>query len=103
MAKLDKRLGLEISSPPLVRSSSPNRAKRIDRLLGRDWRIAFPFVLPVVLIMIGLIAWPFINALLLSMTTRSLINGTTQYVGLANYARLLTDTDFIISVKNTMV
>ncbi|MBX3081460.1 MAG: ABC transporter permease subunit [Anaerolineae bacterium] len=98
---MDKRLELEVSST-LSRGSAANHTRRIERLLGRDWRIALPFVLPVVIIMVGLIAWPFINAILLSMTTRSLINGTTQYVGMSNYARLLTDTDFIVSVKNTL-
>jgi len=62
-----------------------------------------PFVLPIIIIMAGLILWPFINAILLSMTTRSLITRTEQYVGLDNYARLLNDTDFIKSVVNTLV
>lgn len=99
---MDKRLGLEMSST-LVRSSPDSRPKRIDRWLGRDWRIALPFVLPVVIIMTGLIAWPFINAIFLSMTTRSLINGTEQFVGMSNYTRLLKDNDFIVAIKNTVV
>ena len=65
--------------------------------------MALPFVLPVVLIMVGLIMWPFINAILISMTSRSFVTRTDQYVGLANYARLLEDADFLSAVRNTVV
>jgi multiple sugar transport system permease protein len=90
-------------SPRLFQPSTARRFSRIEAILGRDWKVALPFVLPVVIIMGGLILWPFINAILLSMTVRSLVTRTESYVGLANYARLLTDADFINSVRNTVV
>ncbi|MBN8638230.1 MAG: ABC transporter permease subunit, partial [Anaerolineae bacterium] len=65
--------------------------------------MAIPFVIPIVLIMGGLILYPFINAVQLSMTTRSLITRTEVFVGFDNYARLFQDTDFISSVRNTLV
>ena len=34
----------------------------VDDFLGRDWKIALLFVLPMVVLMVGLIFWPFINA-----------------------------------------
>ncbi len=37
------------------------------------------------------------------MTVRSFITRTDQYVGLANYERLLQDSDFISSIRNTFV
>ncbi len=76
---------------------------RLNALLGRDWRIALPFVLPIVLIMVGLIFWPFINAIILSMTTRNVMTRSDVYVGLDNYARLLKDTDYLNSVGTTLV
>jgi multiple sugar transport system permease protein len=75
--------------------------RRLDTILGRDWRVAIPFVLPIVIIMGGLILWPFINAILVSMTTRNVITRTDQYIGLDNYARLLKDVDFRNAVANT--
>jgi len=83
--------------------AATRRKSRVDALLGRDWRIALPFVLPIVVIMGGLILLPFVNAILLSMTTRSLITRTEQYVGLANYARLLQDSDYFTTLNNTLV
>ncbi len=95
---------VELNAPPLVsRRPSANRRSRIDIILGRDWRVALPFVLPIAIIMIGLILWPFINAILLSFTTRSLVTRTESYVGLDNYARLLKDTDFLGTVGNTLL
>jgi multiple sugar transport system permease protein len=71
-------------------------------LLGRDWKVALLFVLPVVIIMAGLILWPFISALLRSLTVRSLLTGQEQFVGLRNYVRLWQDSDFITSLNNTI-
>ncbi|HEX2907668.1 MAG TPA: ABC transporter permease subunit [Phototrophicaceae bacterium] len=87
--------------PQILPPTTVSRSKRIDTILGRDWRVAIPFVLPVVIIMAGLILWPFINAILLSMTTRNVITRTDQFVGLDNYARLFQDVDFNTAVANT--
>ncbi|PWU09455.1 MAG: sugar ABC transporter permease [Verrucomicrobia bacterium] len=87
---------------PLLRRAPLLSSRRFDALLGRDWKVAIPFILPIVVIMAGFIFWPFINAILLSMTTHSVVTRSDQYVGLANYARLLQDPDFINSIKNTI-
>ncbi|MBK8027177.1 MAG: ABC transporter permease subunit [Chloroflexi bacterium] len=81
---------------------APGRS-RAEQILGRDWRVAYPFILPVVVLMGLLIFWPFINAILMSMTTRNVITRSEVYVGLANYERLLRDSDFISSVGNTLL
>jgi multiple sugar transport system permease protein len=90
------------AAPELVRRAPVGRSRRIDAILGRDWRVALPFVLPLVVIMVGLILWPFINAILISFTTRS-ITRSDQWVGLANYVRLWRDADFRSAVNNTIV
>jgi ABC-type glycerol-3-phosphate transport system permease component len=100
---MDEQIGLNIS-PPLVRSAIPRRRqRRLDAFLGRDWKVALIFVIPIVILMGGLIVWPFINAVSLSFTTRSLITRTEQFVGFDNYMRLLRDTDFLVSIRNTFV
>ncbi len=89
------------ASPALGRAPR-RRVKRMEMLLGPDWKVALPFVLPMVILMVGLIFWPFINAILISFTTRS-INRTEQWVGLANYVRLWSDPDYRSTVNNTIV
>jgi len=59
-----------------------------QRLLGRDWRLAWLFLLPLALVLLGLIAYPFVSAIILSMQHK-VIGGKASWVGLGNYKDLL--------------
>jgi multiple sugar transport system permease protein len=83
-------------APPIQRS------RQLHKILGRDWKIAWPFVLPLVLIMLGLIFYPFINAIALSTTSLNFLTGETVNVGFRNYERLLTNSDYLLSMDNTI-
>lgn len=82
-----------ITSPP----------RRLEAIFGRDWRVALPFVLPMIIIMVGFIFWPFINAIILSTTVRNVVTRSEQFVGVSNYIRLLQDSDFTSAIRNTVV
>jgi ABC-type sugar transport system permease subunit len=56
--------------------------------LGRDWRIAWFFLLPLIVVLVGLIAYPFFNAIVLSMQYK-MVGQEAEWVGLSNYAALL--------------
>ena len=99
---MQKQVGLN-AAPSIIQPSTTKRTRRLEAIFGRDWKIALIFVLPLVIIMAGLILWPFINAILLSLTVRSVVTRTDQYVGLSNYEHLLHDSDFLTSVSNTFV
>jgi multiple sugar transport system permease protein len=89
---------------PSVRSErEPRRwVVSLRRLLGRDWAAAYVFVLPSLLLLGGLIAYPFLNAVYLSFTnTVSLQTG--PFVGLRNYQILWEDRSFRQAVQNTFV
>jgi multiple sugar transport system permease protein len=98
---MNKGNGL-LSRVPLL-SVSSRRSRGLKAYLGRDWKIALLFVLPIIILIGGLIFWPFVKAILLSFTTRSLVTRTENYVGLTNYKRLLHDSDYIRTVQNTLV
>ena len=55
-----------------------------------------------VVIMVGLIFWPFINAIILSTTALNFITGETVSVGLRNYQRLFTSSDYLLAIRNTI-
>jgi multiple sugar transport system permease protein len=83
----------------------PRRAPRRRRLadaLGPDWKVAIPFVLPMAAMMVGLILWPFVNAILMSLTAFNFLSGQTVNVGLRNYERLLGDGDYLLTLRNTI-
>jgi multiple sugar transport system permease protein len=89
---------------PGVRPKQPPKsiAVSLQRVLGRDWVAAYVFVLPTILLLGGLVAYPFINAVYLSFTnTVSLQTG--PFVGLRNYEILWQDRNFRQAVNNTIV
>jgi multiple sugar transport system permease protein len=85
----------------LAQPRSLSLERRLERWFGKDWKIAVLFMAPMVILMGGLILWPFVNAVLLSFTTRNIARQDV-FVGLANYARLLSDTQFTGSIGNTV-
>jgi ABC-type sugar transport system permease subunit len=70
--------------PTPARAGAPSAR----RLLGRDYQTAWLFLLPLIVVLIGLIAYPFASAIWLSMQ-RKMVGGEATFVGLGNYATLL--------------
>ncbi|MGB9612251.1 MAG: carbohydrate ABC transporter permease [Bryobacteraceae bacterium] len=79
-----------------------SRWRRLDRILGRDWQVALPFIAPVVILMVAFIAWPLVEAVLISFTART-IRGEQQWVWFDNYIRLWQDPFYWQAVRTTIV
>src|SRR5918912_2590704 len=82
---------------------APARAgwfKSSQRALGRDWPIAWLFFLPTALLLFGLIGFPFVRALYLSLFN---VVGVREgaFVGFQNYANLLSDDFYRRSIVTT--
>ena len=75
--------------------------KRSQRWLGHDWTIAYVFIAPLVILLVGLIAYPLTRALILSFYN---VTGITNrgFVGFDNYERLWSNRQFVESVKITV-
>jgi multiple sugar transport system permease protein len=86
-------------------ASSPARRTSLNvtlrRYLGRDWSIGIPFILPTVLLCIGLIGYPVIYALYLSLTTK-IAGRPEQFIGFANYISLWNDSNYRAAVWVTV-
>lgn len=63
---------------------------KLRRVLGRDAGLGYLLLLPLLLFVLGMLAYPFLNALYLSLT-RKVLGQPAQFIGLANYIELLTD------------
>jgi multiple sugar transport system permease protein len=92
-----ERLGVA-QSPP----ASSSWLKASQRMLGRDWITGWLFVLPMVLLLFGLIGYPFIRAIWLSLHNAVGVR-TGDFVGLQNYANLWADDFFLRAVSVTIV
>src|SRR6266568_2619872 len=72
------------------------------RLFGRDWAAAWLFLTPCMLVIIGLIAYPFVSAIVLSFQAK-LVGSPGVWIGLKNYDDLLFGRDlsaqFLQSVR----
>ncbi len=77
---------------------------RVQRFLGRDYAIAWPFLLPLIVVLVGLIAYPFVSAIWLSFQ-RKMVGGDAVFIGLGNYYTLLTNStyNFLTSVRVSAV
>jgi len=77
---------------------------RLRRLLGRDWLLGWLLIAPVVIILVALLARPFVDAILLSFQER-FIGKSGTWVGLSNYVNFLTNPNshFARAAVNTVV
>lgn len=77
-----------VERPSHARVSDDTTTPRLTRVLGRDWRVAWLFLLPLVAVLLGLIAYPFVGAIILSLQHK-VVGGPATWVGLGNYRDLL--------------
>src|SRR4029450_12848911 len=75
--------------------------RRLSSAFGKDWKIALVFLAPTLILMLGLILYPFLNATVLSFFTRT-INRREVFVGFTNYLNLLDDELYLGSLLNTV-
>lgn len=96
---MEDRMTLALGNTP---ARPVTRKKLLENLFGRDWNVGYLFVLPMVLVMALLIFWPFVSAIFISTTSLNFLTGETTNVGLRNYQRLWTNSDFLQSMQNTI-
>ncbi|WAP68527.1 carbohydrate ABC transporter permease [Jiella pelagia] len=64
---------------------------------------AWLLMLPLLIVMIAVVGWPMVDTVRLSFTDTRLVGTSGEYVGLANYAKLLTGSAFLGALRNTAV
>jgi multiple sugar transport system permease protein len=74
----------------------------LKRWLGPDYRLGFLFVLPIVVLVLALVAYPFCYAVYLSMTQK-FVGMPPVFVGFENYVRLAQDGFFQRAVANSFL
>src|ERR1041385_7542567 len=91
--------------PATVAVARPTRSvnKRLQLALGRDWKAAWLFYAPTAFLLLLLVAWPIGQAIYMSFTRT--LGSSLQigpFIGLSNYADLLTDKEFWFSLGLTL-
>ena len=68
-----------------------------------DRQVGVLLVIPGLAIFIAVILYPFINAVFMSFTDRTLLNSNYDIVGLENYAKVFSDPYFFQTVRTTII
>lgn len=70
-------------------------------ILEQEWILGYLLLLPIVVILAGLISYPFINTIIFSFQNKLLGVQESEWVGLDNYRRLLQSPIFLKTVLNS--
>jgi multiple sugar transport system permease protein len=84
----------ELDTPPIM---EVQRTGGLHRLMRRRSTIAFLMTLPLILIIVGLVAWPSVYSIYLSMLSKKM----TKFVGIGNYTFLLRRETFQMVIFQT--
>jgi multiple sugar transport system permease protein len=100
------------SSPtkgPIVAGAAASAAApshRVPRWKRRDQIIGLLFLVPVVVFVLVFYVYPILNNILMSfqrVTPKSFVTGEAPFIGLGNFDRLVSNSDFKVAVLNTIV
>ncbi|HMG51019.1 MAG TPA: sugar ABC transporter permease [Inquilinus sp.] len=72
------------------------------RPAGRDGIAPYIFLVPILVVMLGLIAWPLLDSVATSLTDRS-VGRPGRFVGLANFATLFADPVYLRAALNSLI
>lgn len=84
---------------PAVTAEVP-LSRRLKIMLGQDWNVAWLFMVPTVVLMGGIILFPFLRAVYQSFTNTTTLD-LGPWVGAANYQHLLQDKFYLASLITT--
>ena len=91
-----------VAQVPVDRARAVRPRGGLRHRLGADWHLGYLFVLPMVVMVIALVAYPFCYAAYLSLT-RKYVGVPPVFVGFENYVRLAYDGFFRRAVWNSFV
>ncbi len=89
-------------SQPQVVARRQSAAQRLSTLLDREDVLGYLLVAPVVIIVVGFLAYPFFLAIWLSLTDK-VIGGQPNFIGLKNYATIAQNGIYQQAVRNTLI
>jgi multiple sugar transport system permease protein len=78
------------------------RRERVRRALGHDRTLGYLFLLPAILVIVGLVAFPFGSAIVMTFQAKT-AGAPGRFIGLDNYRELFSSEQFLRTVWNTVV
>ena len=69
----------------------------------RENVVAYLFMLPTIIVMLGVLLYPIISLFATSFYSRPTLSRPTEFIGFGNYLSVLSDPAFLPAVKNTLI
>src|SRR5262245_59031011 len=88
-----------------IPSSRPRQRlwkERVQRFLLLDSTLGYLFLLPALLVILGLVGYPFVNAIIMTFQNKT-AGAPGRFIGLANYRELLANPVFWRMIFNTVI
>ena len=76
--------------------------EKVRRVLGHDRTLGYLFLLPALIVIAGLVAYPFANAIVMTFQAKT-AGAPGRFIGLDNYRELFSSEQFFRTVFNTVV
>jgi len=86
----------------LVGSPALPRRPRVSVRLAREARLAYAILTPTLLVILFLVAYPFLSAIYLSLQHK-MVGAPARFIGLQNYIELVRDEVFLRTAWNSVV
>jgi multiple sugar transport system permease protein len=77
------------------------RRDRVQRFLLQDRTLGYLFLLPAIIVIVGLVAYPFVNAIIMTFQEKT-AGAPGRFIGLDNYRELFGSEQFVRTVFNTV-
>ncbi|MDX3696665.1 sugar ABC transporter permease [Streptomyces europaeiscabiei] len=104
VASHDPRPGEQSGRRRLLRAVKPGPSTDAGgAALYRRWWLPWLWMSPAIIGVTVFGVYPFLNTLLLSFTDAKPLGGAASFVGLDNYTRMLGDSDFWLSTRNSVL
>jgi multiple sugar transport system permease protein len=77
-------------------------ARKLQGVMGRDWALGYLLLLPAIAVLVGLIAYPFLYSIYLSLQNKP-IGEPGTFVGFKNFLTLWRSSVFYLVIRNTLI
>jgi len=82
---------------------SLNMQKKFVKWLGRDYKLGYLFLIPLLLVIFGLVFYPFLTGILYTFQDRSIGVIKDTFVGFQNYIDIFNRSTYWLVLKNTVI
>jgi len=95
-------VGVDVGGARATGRSAPARRNRLADVLDHEETLGLLLVTPVILLLLGFVAYPFLLSVWISLTDRT-IGNPGHFIGLTNIQRLFQNQIYLQTLRNTFV